>query len=71
MNWIAIKDRVPTKEECEKYHGWFLVYAPFRARPDMSRYDGYDPEHSYEHGWKYNWDSEITHFAILPDLPKD
>ncbi len=26
MKWISVKDRLPTEEECQKYHSTFLVY---------------------------------------------
>lgn len=69
MEWISIKVRVPTEQECEKDAGWFLLAKKEFGRPYMSRYDGHDPDHSYEHGWKYAYDDGVTHWMILPDMP--
>lgn len=69
MKWISIKDRVPTVTECVEDNGWFLVIRTGFGRPDMSRYDGHDPEHSYDHGWKYVWDVALTHWMPLPKRP--
>ncbi len=74
MPWIKITDRLPTKEECEKYYGWFLVVHTCDntlRRPELSRYDGHEEEYCYTHGWKYQWDECISHWMPLPDLPKE
>ncbi len=70
MEWIAIKDRLPTEDECEMNYGWFLVARESQLRPDISRYDGHDKDHSYIHGWKYPWDHDLTHWMHLPDMPE-
>ena len=69
MSWISITERVPSKEECQVNWGWFLVWRG-SGRPDMSRYDGHDPEHCYKHGWKFHWDLAVTHWMPLPEAPK-
>jgi hypothetical protein len=71
MDWISVKDRVPTKDECSRYAGWFLVCRSFLGRPELSRYDGHEEEFAYEHGWKYCIDREITHWMPLPELPAE
>ncbi len=71
MNWINVKDKLPTKEECEIDAGWFLVIRKNLGRADISRYDGHDKEHAYEHGWKYAWDYTITHWMPLPKPPDE
>jgi hypothetical protein len=72
MEWISVKDRLPTKEECKKYQAWFLVYRPqMQKRPDMSRYDKYnDLSNGHDHGWKYAYDYLITHWMELADRPE-
>ena len=73
MEWVSVKDRLPTKEECEKYFGWFLVWRDeLQKRPDMSRFDKYDDlTNGYEHGWKYTYDHMITHWMELPEPPSE
>lgn len=74
LEWTSVKERLPTKEECEKDAGWFLVWHSGEIqfnRAEMSRYDGHEEERSYEHGWKYNWDRDVTHWMPLPKEPKD
>jgi len=45
MKWISVKDRLPTKEECEKDHGWFFVNCEktLPKRAYIARYDAHDP----------------------------
>jgi len=70
IEWISIKERLPSQEECERYCGWFLVVRSFvPGRPFISRYDGYNEERNYDHGWKYSIDETITHWMPLPELP--
>lgn len=70
MTWILITERLPTKEECEKDAGWFLVMRKnFGSRADISRYDGHEDYFCFEHGWKYACDDKITHWMPLPELP--
>ena len=70
MTWIPV-DKPPTKEECEKNCGWFIVWRPtWSLRPDISRYDGYLEYPCYDHKWKYQWDGTITHWMPLPEPPK-
>ncbi len=69
MTWINLSDRAPNKEECKKYESWFLVKHSHVLRPEISRYDAFDDEYAYDHGWKYPWDKAITHWMPLPDLP--
>lgn len=73
MKWISVKDRIPTKEECEKDGGWFLVKQSYMQRACMDRYDGHLPEdeRNYMHNWKYPYGESITHWQPLPELPKD
>ena len=76
MTWVKISDRHPSKDECNKYWGWFTVLrkypeGSFPDRPDISRYDGHDEDYSFTHKWKYHWDEYITHWMPLPDLPKE
>lgn len=72
MEWISVKDRLPSREECEKSCGWFLVWQPnWTLRAEMSRYDGHNEEYSHEHGWKYSWNDHVTHWMILPEAPKE
>jgi hypothetical protein len=69
--WINVEDRLPTKKECEKNNGWFLVWYDGFSRANMSRYDGYEEEQNYEHHkWKYLHDHIITHWMELPEAPK-
>ena len=69
--WISVKDRLPTKEECKKDAGWFLVKRALISRADVSRYDGNEkPNPYYDHGWKYAMDESITHWMPLPEPPK-
>ena len=69
--WIKCSERLPTKEEVGKDFGWFLVVHKDCPRSDMSRYDGYEEDRSYEHGWKYSIDYNITHWMPLPEMPND
>ncbi len=74
--WIKLSDRKPTKKECYKDCGWFLVYhkpcfSGQLGRAQLSRYDGHDEIYSYDHGWKYAWDESISHWMPLPEIPKD
>jgi hypothetical protein len=70
MTWIKISESPPTKQECAKDHGWFLVYREYYERIELSRYDGYD-DPIYKQGWKYPYDDKITHWMPLPDKPKE
>lgn len=37
----------------------------------MSRYDKHESEeYCYDHGWKYVYDRDITHWMPLPGAPK-
>ena len=67
MKWISVNERLPNEKEGKKYLGWFLVAHQDHTRPELSRYDG--DEGTYEHGWKYAWDYDITHWRELPELP--
>ena len=70
-DWISVKDRLPSKEECEKDHGWFIVFRPdLQDRAGMSRYDGHEKEQNYEHNWRLLIDRDITHWMPLPEIPK-
>lgn len=66
--WISVKKRLPTIDECKENSGWFLVVHENFPRAHMSRYDGHEDEFSYDHGWKYAWDNTITHWMPLPDI---
>jgi hypothetical protein len=69
--WISIKTP-PTKEQCDKDDGWFLIWSIDESkRAHLSRYDGHQEERSYDHGWKYPWDHSITHWMPLPEGPKE
>lgn len=69
MKWIRIEDRYPSKEECEKHNGWFLVKRRDINGPCISRYDGHQKEFSYDHGWTYPSDDCITDWMPFPELP--
>ena len=65
--WISVKQRKPTKEECQLDAGWFLVSRDMEGyRADLSRYDGYQEWKAHDHGWKYSFDDNITHWMPLP-----
>lgn len=84
MKWISVKERLPTKAECKKNAGWFLVWRSFgHRRGDIKhiatdRYDGhedyylddlkYDPDAS---PWKYPYGKYITHWMEYPEPPHD
>jgi hypothetical protein len=68
--WISTKDRLPTKEECAKFFGWFLVFRQGHHRTELDRYDGHDIDRQWESGWKYGWHMPITHWMPLPKNPK-
>lgn len=73
MNWISVNDRLPP------HNVDVLVYRPIMASKILvTHYDGYygEDDGEWHEGWAryaYNLDGDfvITHWAYLPEPPKE